>query len=255
MKCLAKLPEQRYQTAEELLLAIESLVTPSGVVIGGEVPPATRRRRLLLGVLGVVAVGGVGFVGVRGLQRHRWVQETAIPEVRRMIDDGQLDSAWYLGREIAAVAPKDSTLRKLRPAFTRMRKFTIRPEGVEVSRASLADTSHWTRVGITPFDSVLVPNQLGMFRLTKPGYTTRYFVSSAFLPPMVLDSAGAPDPEMITIAGDTGYGTFLVGTDGSKPLTLRDWKMDRYENVQSRVQGVRRRRWISRQHVVGGAVS
>ncbi len=229
MKCLAKRPDQRYQSAEELLLAIESLATPSGVVIGGEVPPATRRRRLLLGALGVVAVGVMGFVGVRGLQRHRWVHETAIPELRRMIDDGQLDSAWYLGREIAAVAPKDSTLRKLWPGFTRMRKFTIRPEGVEVSRASLADTSHWTRVGTTPFDSVLVPAQLGMFRLTKPGYVPRYFVSRDFLPPMVLDSAGAPDSEMITIAGDSAYGTFLVGTDGSKRLRLRDWKLDRYE--------------------------
>ena len=34
---------------------------------------------------------------------------------------------------------------------------------------------------------------------------------------------------MITIAGGDGYGTFLVGTDGSPPLRLRDWKMDRYE--------------------------
>ena len=110
-----------------------------------------------------------------------------------------------------------------------MRKFTIRPEGVEVSRASLADTSHWTHVGTTPFDSVLVPAQLGMFRLTRPGYVTRYFVSSGYQPPMVLDSAGAPDSEMTTIAGDSAYGTFLVGTDGSKRLRLRDWKMDRYE--------------------------
>ena len=229
MKCLAKDPDQRYQSAEELLQAIDALVTPGGVVIGAEVPPGTHRRRLLLGALGVAAVGAMGFVGVRGFQRTRWVHETAIPELRRMIDDGQPDSAWYLGREIAAVAPKDSTLRKLWPAFTRTRKFTIRPEGVEVSRASLADTTHWTHIGTTPFDSVLVPNQLGMFRLTKPGYVTRYFISSAYLPPMVLDSTGTPDPEMITIAGDTAYETFLVGTDGSKLLRLRDWKLDRYE--------------------------
>jgi dienelactone hydrolase/tRNA A-37 threonylcarbamoyl transferase component Bud32 len=229
MKCLAKLPEQRYQTAEALLLAIESLATPSGAVIRGEVPSSTRRRRLLLSALGVVVVGVMGFVGVRGLQRTRWVHETALPELQRMIDDGQLDSAWYLGRTVAAVAPKDSTLRKLWPGFTRLRKFTIRPAGVEVARASLADTSHWTRIGLTPFDSVLLPAQLGLFRLTKAGYVTRYFVSSSYLPPVALDSAGGSDPEMITIAGDTAYGTFLVGTDGSKPLRLRDWKMDRYE--------------------------
>ena len=34
---------------------------------------------------------------------------------------------------------------------------------------------------------------------------------------------------MMSIAGADGYGTFLVGTDGSQTLKLNDWKMDRYE--------------------------
>ena len=229
MKCLAKHPDQRYQTAEELLLAIESLVTPSGTVVGHGVPPAARRRRLLVGVLGVVALGVLGFVSVRKVQRTRWVHETAIPEMRRMIDDGQLDSAWYLGHEVAAVAPNDSMLNALSPGFTKMRVFTTRPEGVEVSRASLTDTSQWTHIGTTPFDSVLLPTQLGMYRLTKPGYFPLYYISTSYVLPIILDSTGTPDPEMITIAGGDEYGTFLVGTDGSRPLKLRDWKMDRYE--------------------------
>ena len=228
-KCLAKHPDQRYQSAEELLLAIESLVTPGGTVVGYGVPPAARRRRLLVGALGAVALGVVGVVGARKVERTRWVHETAIPEMRRMIDDGQLDSAWYLGREVAAVAPDDSLLHALSPGFARMRMITTRPEGVEVSRASLADTSRWTHIGTTPFDSVLLPTQLGMYRLTRPGYFPLYYISTAYVLPVVLDSTGTPDPEMITIAGGDKYGTFLVGTDGSQPLALRDWKMDRYE--------------------------
>jgi dienelactone hydrolase/tRNA A-37 threonylcarbamoyl transferase component Bud32 len=229
MRCLAKHPDQRYQTAEELLSAIESLVTPSGAVAVPEVPRAVRRRRLLGGVLVVSALGVIGLAGARQMQRTRWIHQTALPEMRRLIDDGQADSAWYRGREVAARTPDDSILKSLWPEFTRIGVFRTRPEGVEVARASFSDTSRWTRLGTTPFDSVALPRQPGLFRLTKPGYVPLYFVTTFYLLPIVLDSIGAPDPEMITIAGGDDYDTFLVGTDGSPKLTLGDWKMDRYE--------------------------
>ena len=169
-----------------------------------------------------------------------------------MIDDGQLDSAWYLGREVAAVAPDDSTLRALSPGFARRRMLTTRPEGVDVSRASLTDTSRWTHIGTTPFDSVLLPTQLGMYRLIRPGYFPLYYVSTAYVLPVVLDSTGTPDPEMITIAGGDEYGTFLVGTDGSRPLVLRDWKIDqtRRRIASTRASSIG---GVSRQYLVGGS--
>ena len=229
MQCLAKHPDQRYQTAEELLSAIESLITPSGAVVAREVPPAMRRRRLLIGVLAVLVLGVIGVAGARQMQRTRWIHQTALPEMRRLIDDGQPDSAWYLGREVAARAPDDSILKTLWPEFTRNGAFSTRPEGVEVARASFSDTSRWTPLGTTPFDSVALPRQPGLFRLTKPGYVPLYFVTTFYLLPVVLDSIGATDPGMITIAGGDDYDTFLVGTDGSPKLALRDWRMDRYE--------------------------
>ena len=231
MRCLEKDPAQRYQTADDLLQAIESLATPSGTAAGGGARPPARRGLMLLGAASVIAIGVLGFLGVRAIQRDRWVHETAIPEMQRMIDDGQPDSAWYLGREVATLAPGDPALAALwaTPSFVRMIAIETQPEGARVYRASMSDTTTWHSLGTTPIDSAPLPRQPGLFRFDKPGYRPLYTVNMTTFSPLALDSVDAPDPAMITIAGGDDYGTFLVGTDGSPPLKLGIWKMDRYE--------------------------
>ncbi len=231
MRCLEKDPGQRYQTADELLQAIEALATPGGTAAGPGAEHPGPRRLLLLGGAGLLAVGVFGFFSMRSLQRDRWVHQTALPEMRRMIEDGQTDSAWYLSREVAAIAPGDSMLATLlaNRSFVRMVSIETRPAGAKVYRASMSDTTTWHYLGTTPTDSTPLPRQIGLFRLEKPGYRQMYTINMTFFTPLVLDSVAAPDPEMITIAGADDYGTFLVGTDGSPELKLHDWKMDRYE--------------------------
>jgi tRNA A-37 threonylcarbamoyl transferase component Bud32/dienelactone hydrolase len=230
MRCLEKAPGDRFQTADALLHAIEALVTPSGAMVPDERAPAVRTgRRLLLGV-GVAAVAVLMFFGYRSIQRDRWVHQTAIPEIRRMTEAAEYDSAWYLAREVEAVAPDDSTLATLWDGFARPRSPATVPEGVTIERASLADTSVWYPIGVTPFEDVMVSRQVGLFRFTKPGYRPLHLVSGGyFYSPMALDRDDAPDPEMMTIAGAEDYGTFLVGADGAPELALEDWQIDRYE--------------------------
>jgi len=62
MKCLAKKPADRWQTAEELLQQLEPLATPSGGTTPAQTPPATPQRtgrRLVLGAAAVVAGGAI----------------------------------------------------------------------------------------------------------------------------------------------------------------------------------------------------
>ncbi len=71
MKCLAKLPSERYQTAEELLADIEALATPSGgmTAASGARPSITPRFRVAgLVAAGVVLIGAIVaiIVGNRG---------------------------------------------------------------------------------------------------------------------------------------------------------------------------------------------
>ncbi|MEO5825701.1 MAG: protein kinase [Gemmatimonadales bacterium] len=229
MRCLAKNPGDRFESADVLLGAIESLVTPSGSA--APVTPAARNRRRVIAGIGALAVVVGGWFIVRSVQRDRWVHQTALPEMRRMIEAGQFDSAWYLSREAAAIAPTDSTLSALlaEQSFTRFVPITTLPEGVTVFRASLTDTTTWHLLGTTPIDTLALPRQLGLFRLEKAGYQTEYVIGISRLENVRLAAVDAPDPEMVTIAGRPEYGTFLVGTDGSPPIALGDWKLDRYE--------------------------
>jgi len=74
MKCLAKKPADRWQTADELLTALEPLATPSGGTTPTQTRPASalarvpRWARWVAGVAGVVAVLVLGF-GVLKLTR------------------------------------------------------------------------------------------------------------------------------------------------------------------------------------------
>lgn len=74
MKCLAKLPAGRYQTAEELLAGIEALATPSGgMTATSEARPYVARRFRLQGIVaaGVVAIGLVAAIIVGNRSRNQ----------------------------------------------------------------------------------------------------------------------------------------------------------------------------------------
>ena len=226
-KCLEKDPDARFQTADDLLQAIESLTTPGS---SGVTEPVRRRgalRRWALPATGVLILGIAAFFATGQVRRQRWVHQTAIPELRRMIEAGEADSAFNLAMRIEKAAPGDSTLETLWPRFTRKTVVKSTPDGATVYRASLPDTSEWNLVGTTPTDSIRLPVRPGMFRYEKPGFRAAYHVFTTALP-VLLDSVDAPLPEMIRIAGGRTR-AFLVGSDGAEPLQLADYRLDRYE--------------------------
>jgi hypothetical protein len=242
MKCLEKEPSKRYQTADELLLAIESLVTPSGAAAPLVEAPAKRWRKLAARAGVVLALGTVAFIAMGRVRRDRWVHQTALPELRRLITAAANDSAFDIALRIEEAAPGDSTLEALWPLFSRKVVVQSDPAGATVYRASLADTSRWFPVGTTPTDTVRLPLGVALYRFEKPGYRTawslfhsnRALVDFGYLPPMRLrlDSANAPHPEMTWIPGGHAR-AFLVGSDGAQPLTLGEYRIDRFEASNS----------------------
>jgi dienelactone hydrolase len=235
MRCLEKDPARRFQTADELLRAIEALLTPSGAAVAAA-PLGLRRTLLWSAALAMLALAVV-VVTVRA-KRDRWLHQTALPELARLVEADEPDSAYDVALRIRDVAPRDSTLKRLLGIFTSQAVIRSEPGGARVFRAPFADTTRWQLVGTTPTDSLDLPNTAALYRFEKPGYRTTY---SLFYPlswmmafgytasmRLVLDSVTAPFAEMARIPGGLTR-AFLVGSDAATPLALGDFRMDRFE--------------------------
>ena len=226
MRCLEKDPARRYQSADELLAAIESLVTPSALAAPGAERKAGAQRWVV--AAGFIAVAAIAFFATSSLRRDRWVHRAALPELQRLVEAAENDSAFALATEIEKSAPGDSALDALWPILSRKALLGSVPEGVKVFRAPMTDTSRWVLLGTTPTDSIRLPSRVGLFRYEKPGYRTTYSLFGVGPLTLTLDSVSAPFPEMARVPGGLTR-AFLVGSEGATPVQLNGYQMDRFE--------------------------
>ena len=70
--------------------------------------------------------------------------------------------------------------------------------------------------------------QAGLFRFEKAGIRTGYRVLASGSTDVVLDPIDSPDSAMVRIPGGE-FRAFLVGSDGSPPVELKAYQMDRFE--------------------------
>ncbi|HEX2466231.1 MAG TPA: serine/threonine-protein kinase, partial [Thermoanaerobaculia bacterium] len=164
-RALAKDPATRYPTAIEMCAELEAY--SDGLV---ETPSARRllvatlrRPRVALPLLLLVAV--LTFLGVRAVSRssgERWARQTALPEVRRLVDSGEQAAAYALASEAEAKIIGDAGLEELFAAISERLDVTTEPPGAEVWVQRYAEPeSEWRRVGTTPLTGLRMP--LGIF--------------------------------------------------------------------------------------------
>ena len=99
-RCLARDPAERPSTAEALLVELRTLAQPDTIAI------RRQSHATLIGggvVLAALIVLGVVFVRDR---RARWVHDTALPEISRLMEADQLDSAFALAERAELRAPR-----------------------------------------------------------------------------------------------------------------------------------------------------
>lgn len=231
MRCLEKDAGARYQTAEELLHAIEGLSTPAptlATAVGRSAPGAPRRRPMALvaGIAAVAVLGWGGWTLIRGLLDRQWVHSTGIPEMVRLTTAAENDSAFAVALRILAISPNDTTLLKYLPRISRKVAFTSEPAGATIWRAAFPDTNDWRLIGTTPTDSVLVPRRTGLYRIEKPGFRTDWRIGVG--PDSTLLDPADGDTSFVRLAGGE-FRAFLVGSDNAAPLELKRYAMSRYE--------------------------
>ncbi len=226
-QCLAIDPNDRPQSSNALLTALHDIATPATSV-------ASRRTQYTVPALVTLAVGVAALFYVRD-SRARWVHEVAVPNIQRLIEADQLDSAFALQSEAVSRTPNDSSLDKYWRPVSQLQTFISEPVGAVVTRAALNDTTHWIPVGTTPTEQIRIPKDAWLYRYTKEGYGTVTVMGArlggSYVPipdPVPLRKLTDPDTDMVMIAGGNLSGT-IYGLDATQRYKLSNFLMDRLE--------------------------
>jgi dienelactone hydrolase len=238
-RVLAKSPNDRYQTAADLLSDLEQIGRESVHHPGAAWFASKPKLILALALVAVVlASAAVGWLWHRS-SRVQWALETATPEIARLEDAGEFVKAAALARAARVVLPKDPTLERLWTRATGEVSIVSVPSEAEVSiRPYRGDPNTWETLGKTPLKAVRVPRNAYVWRLVKPGFAPAFFIGEPPSPVSLGEHRGfdrtlklrpevSVPPEMVVVPdGLTGLGP----PHGQAPIVQIDgFLIDRHE--------------------------
>ena len=234
-RCLARDADARPASADQVLTELESIAAELSAESGPAGPTRTRNRLVaLLGAVSIVVIVVLALVLARD-RRARWVHETAIPGIRRLIDADQLDSAFAMATVAEERVPNDSLLAPLWTDIAQQQSFLSELSGVTVTRAALNDTTRWLAVGTTPTAKLRIPKNAWFYRYARPGYRTVTIMGAhlggSYVPipsPIPLRRVTDSDSDMVQLRGGHLTGT-LYGLSIKDTFALADFLMDMRE--------------------------
>jgi formylglycine-generating enzyme required for sulfatase activity/dienelactone hydrolase len=164
---------------------------------------------------------------VSGLRKARWARNQALPEIARLIDQGELDKGYRLALESGRYIPSDPLLLRLVSSFTVPVSIQTNPSGASVYvRTYSATDEDWTLLGKSPLENVRVPWTYFRWKIMKQGFESIQ-VASGVLPNVnlnfTLDAPSASPPGMVRVPG----GTFRFRS--AAPVELDSYWLDKYE--------------------------
>ena len=229
-RCMSPAADERPESAAILLAELRGIADsvaagPRGV---------SRRSTVIVGAVATVVLAVVIFAFVRD-RRVRWVHETAIPTIERLVEADELDSAFALLQRAESRVPGDPVLKSLWPQASQTQAFFSAPAGATVTRAPLNDTTRWIPVGTTPTEPMVIPNDAWFYRYSKPGYRDVTVMGArlggSYVPipsPVALRPVTDPDADMVQLHGGRVIAT-LYGLSSGDTLELADFLMDKLE--------------------------
>ena len=167
-RCLARRPEDRYDTATAVAADLARIAAPAPMP-----PPARSSRALIVGVaLAVVALGAIGWLVWRESRLH-WARVVAPQEIAKLTARDDVVGAFRVARRAVAIAGNDGGVGQILNNMALTTDVDSDPPGAEVGIADyLGHNDRWLMLGRTPLRHIQIPASLLRWRLTKPGYDT-----------------------------------------------------------------------------------
>ncbi len=238
LKCLETAPDQRFQSAAELLNALRPLAAAFSPVLRRHLlRPIVAGSLLALLLMLVLATAWLW----RRNARVNWARAEAIPRIADLMERSHYIEAFQLADEAERYIPGDARLQKLWPEISRVLTIHSQPEGAEVYlREYNSEEGAWQYLGRTPIQQRRVPWAFFRWRIEKPGYVTANLASGgkagrAMMFPetaggfsVALQKEGSVPPGMVFVKGGN-FRLDIPGLDHLPPVRVGDYFIDRFE--------------------------
>jgi hypothetical protein len=224
MRCLAKDPAERYESAAELQRALTAVAVPSTRL--------TVQRGALVGAAVAILIGVVG-LGARSYvqaSRVRWVEEKAVPEISRLINENRRLAALTLFQHAQRYAPGSRALFTLEAGVvTTPLTFRSSPTGARIYISDYAagagdNLAEWWLVGKTPVTIDEIPHW-GHYRVlaVKDGFVSAERSSNGWSNvELTLHAQDQVPSGMVWVPAG-------VATNPAPPMKLPAYWIDRFE--------------------------
>ena len=201
----------------------------------GTLPPPTpwawvkQPRVTIPVVLVLVALTSVGAWAWQRNAKIRWAHDVAIPEIKRLADQGQNVAAFALAQEAEQYIGGDRALATAQEFTSRPVTMDTHPQGADVYYKTYAadDATPWTHLGTSPIKGARVPLGRLRFKIEKSGSAT---VEDARLADSyVLDAPSAAPSGMVRASTSGAPVPLLIPGFDTPPVTLNDYWIDKVE--------------------------
>ena len=223
-KMLAKKREDRYQSAEEVLAALESAAATTGLA------PRLARPWLVAACLVAVLAVAVGANYLRRTARIVQAQQRALPEIGRLAEKRDFVAALRLAEDAEQIIPGAPQLTSLLSEISVKASIQSTPAGANVEMMEYSDLgASWTSLGKTPIKQVRIPRGYFRWRLSKPGYApTEAALGASQELTFALEPEGSIPTGMVRVPGGR-FSLNITELGALGPYRIEPFLIDRFE--------------------------
>jgi eukaryotic-like serine/threonine-protein kinase len=174
----------------------------------------SKPRVLIPGILIFTAIFAGLFFLINHNSKVRWAKDT-IPEIEQLVNKGDISAAFILFQKAEKYIAKETELKTLSSLVSSRLTILTDPPGADVYIREYSDTSgEWTKLGITPIDSIRVSgssfwlsSSTYLTKIKKQGYEDVIAVASTTENRLYrkLFKQGTIPAGMVYVEGDNGF--------------------------------------------------